>query len=73
MYYIVTEQSGKFHSYHFENSVVWEKMIASVDGGIVELFRSDSLEPKDFEDFFFFTYVKKQYGKSDNTSKSETR
>ena len=66
MYFIITEVGGQFKSATFANSNDWDEMIASLEGEVIELFQSDKLEPRHFEEYFDFNYRKKKHGKTDS-------
>jgi hypothetical protein len=68
MYFIISESSGQFKSYQFRDSVVWSEMIAAIEGNVIELFQSNLLEPKHFDEYFNSNYQKK-YGKTKNDSR----
>lgn len=58
MYFIIYKKNNRFEKLVFPNSILWNEMIAKVQGIIVEIFKNDLLELKHFDEYFNASYRK---------------
>lgn len=52
MYFLIYEIGGSLRKKIFDATTPWEVLLSAFKGTVVELFKSDKLTPRQFNDYF---------------------